>query len=200
MARVRFLGIGSVALILLFGVASAAFGQKWAAEMFDNDTSHDFGTVARGAKAEHRFKIENIYVEDAHIKSVQASCQCAQAQITKQSLKTWDTSEIVVTMDTRGFLGRHNATIKVTFDQPFPAEVQLQVHCNIRSDVVVQPGIVEFGTVAQGVGGQQKVSISYAGRGDWKIRTVESAIPICRPARSKGLALPGASITICWWH
>ena len=37
-------------------------GQQWAKEMFDH-TSHDFGTVARGAKMEHRFTLENIYEE-----------------------------------------------------------------------------------------------------------------------------------------
>ena len=44
-------------------------GQDWAKAMFDH-TSHDFGVVARGAKVEHRFVIENIYEEDAHIQSV----------------------------------------------------------------------------------------------------------------------------------
>ena len=28
---------------------------------------HDFGTVARGAKAEYRFDFENLYMEDVHV-------------------------------------------------------------------------------------------------------------------------------------
>ena len=68
--------------------------------MFDH-TSYDFGVVARGAKAEHRFKIENIYVEDAHIKSVKSSCGCTSPVATKDRLKTWDTSDVVVDIDTR---------------------------------------------------------------------------------------------------
>ena len=54
--------------------------QDWARKMFDDTTTHDFGVVARGAKAEHRFVIENIYEEDAHIKSVTSSCQCSKPQ------------------------------------------------------------------------------------------------------------------------
>ena len=54
-----------LAWLVLIAAAAPAFGQKWAAEMFNNQTSYDFGVIARGAKAEHRFKIENIYVEDA---------------------------------------------------------------------------------------------------------------------------------------
>jgi hypothetical protein len=173
MESVGWLRHGGLAGVLWLGVASAALGQKWASDMFDH-TSHDFGTVARGAKVEHRFKIENIYVEDAHIKSVQSSCGCAAAEATKTLLKTWDTAEIVAKIDTRGYLGRKDATIKVKFDRPFEGEVQLQIHCNIRGDVVVQPGVVQFGPVAQGASSQQHTAISYAGRGDWRIVRVES--------------------------
>ena len=83
----------------------------------------------------------------------------------------------MVTIDTRQFLGRKDATIKVMFDKPFKAEVQLQVHCNIRGDVVVQPGVVDFGSVPQGSGAQQQAAVSYAGRRDWQILRVESPNP-----------------------
>ncbi|MGO8688814.1 MAG: DUF1573 domain-containing protein [Thermoguttaceae bacterium] len=165
-----------LALALLLTATPVAWGQKWATDMFDH-ASHDFGTVARGAKVEHRFKIENKYVEDVHIKSVRTGCPCTTAKVTQQTLKTWDGSAIVATVDTRGYLGRRDATITVVFDRPFPAEVQLQVHCNIRGDVVVQEGSVQFGSVLQGTAMQQHVSINYAGRNDWKILSVESPDP-----------------------
>jgi hypothetical protein len=140
--------------------------------MFDR-TSHDFGTVARGAKVEQSFTVENIYLEDARIVSVRASCGCAKPEVTKQYLKTWDKAQVVVKVDTRGYLGQRNVTITVVFDKPFPAEVQLHIHCYIRSDVVVQPGVVQFGSVVQGSGAQQRVGITYAGRSDWQIRRVD---------------------------
>ena len=136
--------------LLAAAPCSPALAQKWATDMFDH-ASHDFGVVARGAKAEHRFKIENIYVEDAHIKSVKSSCGCTTPVATKDRLKTWETLEIVVVVDTRNHLGHKDATITVVFDKPFAAEVQLQVHCTIRGDVVVQPALIDFGSVPQGV-------------------------------------------------
>jgi len=126
---------------------------------------------------EHRFTIENIYEEDAHIESVSSSCGCSSPQINKTSLKTWEKAEVTVTVDTRGFLGQKDATITVVFDKPFPAEVQIPVHTYIRSDIVVQPGAVLFGSVNQGVGAAQTVAISYAGRDDWRIDRVECANP-----------------------
>jgi hypothetical protein len=142
-----------------------------------NSTSHDFGVVARGAKAEYRFIVENIYEEDAHIESVSSSCGCAKVQIDKPLLKTWEKAEILVTVDTRAFLGRKDPVILVSFDLPFRAEVRLPVHVYIRSDIVVQPGEVQFGRVAQGAGGSLTLSVAYAGRDDWKIDKIECSNP-----------------------
>ncbi len=141
------------------------------------ETTHDFGVVARGAKVEHRFIIENVYEEDANIKSVASSCGCSSPQVNRKLLKTWEKAEVLVTLDTRGFLGRKDATITVVFDKPFPAEVQLHIHAYIRSDMVVQPGAVSFGSVSQGEEAKQDVTISYAGRDDWRLAGLESTNP-----------------------
>jgi hypothetical protein len=169
---------------LLLGFAvSAAQAQQWALDMFrprpdaEPLTDFDFGTVARGAKVEHHFSFENIYVEDAHIESARVSCGCTTPEIPPQVLRTWDKADVVAKVDTRSFLGQKDVTITVKFDRPFPAEVQLHIHCYIRGDVVVQPGVVQFGAVPPGAGARQQVSISYAGQGNWQILRVESGNP-----------------------
>lgn len=171
----RFLRI-SLPLILLLAIGPSSFGQEWAKEMF-GQTSHDFGTVARGAKVEHRFAFENIYEEDVEIDLIRSSCGCTTTQISKPLLKTWDKSEVAVVVDTRAYLGQKDSTLTVTFKQPFPAEVRLHIHCYIRSDVVVQPGAIQFGTVRQGAGAKRRVTVNYAGRGDWRIERVEVENP-----------------------
>jgi hypothetical protein len=179
---------GAIGLLLLYAATGQA--QDWAKAMFDQ-TTHDFGAVARGAKVEHRFTVENIYEEDAHIKSASSSCGCSTPRISKQLLKTWEKGEIVVTIDTRGFTGRKDATIEVEFDLPFPAKVQLHIHANIRGDIVVQPGAVQFGSVGQGAGAQQTLAISYAGRNDWKIERVECADPRIETRLVEAARTPG---------
>lgn len=156
-------------LALVWGLAGGvARAQKWAEAMFDH-TSHNFGMVARGAKVEHVFPLKNIYVEDVHIASVRTSCGCTQPRITRDTLKTFETGAIVVSIDTRGFLGRKDATITVTFDKPFYAEVQLHTYVYIRSDVVFEPGVVLFNAVPQGTEAQRTVRLLYAGRSDWQV-------------------------------
>lgn len=159
--------------MILAWVPEAA-AQDWAKKMFET-TSHDFGIVARGSKQEYSFIVNNIYKEDVHISGVRSSCGCTTPRITKESIKTHEQSEIVVAYNTKSFLGGKSATITVTIDEPYYAEVQLTVKGFIRNDVVFQPGSVEFGSVDSGQGAAVTVSVSYAGREDWEIVDVRSA-------------------------
>lgn len=171
MDRGTFRATSLAVAIVLTMLATPGFGQQWAEDMF-GDRSHDFGMVARGAKVEHRFTLENMYEEDARIVSARSTCGCTKPKFSNKILKTWDKTEVVAVLDTRNFLGRKDATITVRLDRPFPAEVQLHVHAYIRSNVVIQPESVAFGTVTQGATARQTVKVSYAGRSDWAIERV----------------------------
>jgi hypothetical protein len=148
-------------------------GQEWARKMF-TESSHDFGTVARGAKVEHRFQFNNPYQELAHVAGVRSSCGCTEPTVTNSELKTYEKSEIVASFNTRSFTGNHSATITVTFDKPFYAEVQLNVWGDIRSDLQVQPEMVELGTIEQGQEVDRKLTVTHSGLSDWKILDVRS--------------------------
>jgi hypothetical protein len=156
--------------------ATGASAQDWARKMFDLN-GRDFGVVTKGSKTEQVFTVENIYEEDAHIERITSSCGCTTVSIDKQSLKTWEKAKITAVVDTRNHTGRRDATLRVVFSKPFPAEVQLQIHVFIRGDVVVRPDTVQFGTVPVGKGVQKKVAVAYAGRSDWRIERVESSNP-----------------------
>ncbi len=166
--------IFALALPLLLVINSHASAQEWAKKMF-SVTEHEFGTVARGSKQEHRFELKNIYKEEIHIVGVESSCGCTTSKISKDTLKTHETSEIVAVFNTRSFLGAKAATLTVKIDKPYYAEVQLTVDGYIRSDVVLDPGLVEFGSVDAGEGGKAKIQIAYAGRDEWEIVDVRSA-------------------------
>lgn len=160
------------------GVCPSAYGQRWADEMFPIKR-HDFGTVARGAKAEFEFPLKNIYVEDVHIASVRASCGCTTPWIKddRRTLKTYQAGAIVAHLNSGTFLGNRGATLTVTIDKPFYAEVQLQVAALVRSDVVLEPGSVQFGSVDQGAAADRQVAVRLPGRPDLRILSVKSSSP-----------------------
>lgn len=151
--------------------APMASAQTWAAKMFA-ETNHDFGSVSRNAKTEHAFVIENIYEEDVHIVSVRSSCGCTKPVLNKKIIKSWEKAELVAQFNTRSFIGNKNAVITVVIDQPYYAEIQLTVHGHIRSDIVTEPGEVNFGEVAVGSRKEMPIRISYAGRSDWSVLDV----------------------------
>lgn len=161
---------------LLVGMCSPARAQQWAEKMFDS-LSFDFGGVARASKVEHRFIFKNIYKEEVHVSSVRSSCGCTDVSVHNDHLKTYEQGEIVAILNTRAFVGQRSATITVTIDQPFYAEVQLRVSGYIRTDVVLDPSSVEFGSVDVGGKAEQRIAVAYAGRDDWKIEDVKNASP-----------------------
>jgi len=164
------------ALLTTVMICSSADAQQWARKMFET-TNHNFGTVARDAKVEFAFKLKNIYVEDVRITGVRTSCGCTTPRIEKNRLKTYEQGAIVAHFNTDRFLGRKGATLTVTIDRPFRAEVQLHVAGFIRDDVVLTPGSVQLGAVEQGAAVEQNVAVSTPGRSDLRILEVKSANP-----------------------
>ncbi len=164
------------ALVLVGLVGSTAVGQQWAQKMFQQ-TDHDFGAVARDSKTEYRFELENLYVEDVHIASISSSCGCTTPVIEKQLLKTYEKGAILAHVNTDRFRGQKGATLTVTFDKPFYAQVQLHVKAYIRDDIVVEPGSVQFGAIDLGTAAEKTVALSRNGNSDWKILGVKSSNP-----------------------
>lgn len=159
-------------LIVLIGSTSGAAAQEWAEKMFD-ESSHDFGVVARGSDVRHRFKVHNRYAHTVHISNVQSTCGCSAATPTKYTLAPGETAWVEVTMDTRRFTREKDSNLIVTFDQPQYAQVRIPVKVYIRTDVVLTPGAANFGAVERGKAAELKLEIAYAGRDDWKIREVK---------------------------
>ena len=171
MRQIHFIGC-----FLLLCTGQTATAQMWANKMFET-TEHDFGVVARNSKQQFRFTLKNLYVEDVHIVGVRSSCGCTSPIIEKETLKTYESGSIIAVYNTQSFLGSKSATVTVTIDKPFYAEVQLSIKGFIRSDVVFNPGSIQFGEVVQGSIVERPLDILYAGRNDWKIIDVRSSYP-----------------------
>lgn len=162
--------------LVVFTGATAVQAQDWARQMF-RESRHDFGTVARFAKTEFAFEFNNPYVEDVHVASVRSSCGCTSVRVEKTSLKTYESSAIIATFNTHLFHGKQGATITVIFDKPYYAEVQLHVSGVIRSDLVIDPGSVVFGTIMQGLGAEAHVAVRCHNRSIGQVTVAKPVSP-----------------------
>jgi hypothetical protein len=166
------------AAALCVGAMPSAFAQdqyQWARDMF-KESRHDFGVVAKNSVTKHRFVFTNKYKETVHVASVTTSCGCSGARASQDTLQSNESAYIEVTMNTEKFVNiQKNSTITVTFDRPFTAVVTLSVSFFARTDVLLTPGIAQFGSVAKGNQKTLRLDVAYAGRSTWKITDV-----VCR--------------------
>lgn len=163
-----------VATLLALACCSELHAQEWARKMFE-DIDHDFGVVARGSDTVYKFEVKNIYKEDVVLESVRSSCGCTSPSIENHEIKTYEKAYIVAKFNTRTFTGPHSATLTVRISKPYPAQVQLRVHGNIRGDIVFEPGSIDFATVEQGARHEKTINVTYAGRSGWRVEDVRSA-------------------------
>lgn len=190
--------VPSALMLIVLAGATSARAQDWARQMF-KESRHDFGTVARFAKTEFAFSFNNPYVEDVHVASVRSSCGCTSVRVEKPTLKTYETSAIVATFNTHLFYGKRGATITVTFDKPFYAEVQLQVAGVIRSDLVLDPGSVILGTVEQGHGAEAHVAVQCHSRSIGPVTVAKPSSPYLTAQitpRAQGNSLFGYDLAV----
>lgn len=167
------------------GLAAALAQQpeSWASKMFSEmgtERAFNFGNLALHAEAEHRFAFKNIYKEDVEIISAQSNCSCTNVTVSKKVIKSLEVGEIIARVDTSGKVhtGARKVTVTVRFSKPRSAEIQLQVQSFIRSDVVFNPGNVEFGTVSQGHGVEKKVMLEYHGSNpNWRLSSIKKNNP-----------------------
>ncbi len=159
-------------------VHCSLYAQDWLREAIPPEMRmHDFGTVARAAKTEHRFWIKNNSQTDLHLRSVRASCGCTTPIIETEWIKPGQTGSILARFNTGTFTGSKSATLTVSIDKPYHTELQLNVKGYIRSDVVLNPGEINFGEIPVGEPKALDVTLDYAGRSDWKLVGVESRLP-----------------------
>lgn len=160
-------------LLFTLGTTSASAQQAWAEKMFKDGTSHDFGTVARGAQLYHRFTITNIYAVPMQILDIKSSCGCTTATPSTKLLQPREVGSIDVVMDGKKFTGHKAIRINVTVGPEYTSTAELKVTANSRADVVFNPGQVNFGVVSAGDTPTQAIEVEYAGVYAWKVEGVD---------------------------
>ncbi|MDG2221449.1 MAG: DUF1573 domain-containing protein [Rubripirellula sp.] len=188
------------ALLCSFALVTVSNAADWSASAFPVK-KHDFGTVAVSAKTEFEFPIHNPFKTTMHIRSVRTSCGCTTAILQDQSIEPGKTGTLLARFNTGTFRGKRGATLTVVVDRPQFSEVRLRVDGYIRSDMVFDPGAIEFGGIEQAQAVTNVSKVSYAGRHDWKIVDVRSNLPwlvpqVAEVGRSRGRVNYEISVTV----
>ncbi len=173
----RRLSVLSLVCVALSGAMAHAQDVKWLDQVFPQ-RFHDFGTVAKGSKVAHTFKVINTTEQDIHIAKVSPKCGCTDVKVRAELIPPGTQTIIEAVIDTTKFQGRKDSGLTLKLDKPFFAEVDLNLTCFIRTDVVVNPGQVDFGTVSRQSKPTLAINLTYAGGNpNWAIIKMQTVSP-----------------------
>ena len=94
---------------------------------------HDFGKLKQGEVAKTEFVFTNTGKGKLNIRTTKANCGCTVSKPNKSTLKSGDSSQIVVTFDSAGRRGRQQKTITVFSDDPTNPTQQLTIKANVSA-------------------------------------------------------------------
>jgi hypothetical protein len=162
-------------LVIAIGTASAR-ADAWTDALFP-ENRHDFGMVPRGVKVKHDFLMVNRLSEPITIVNLRPSCGCTSGRAQSSSVAPGQSTVIEVEMDTRNFVGPKATVMFVTLVTASgrEAEARLAVSSFILSDIVLNPGAIDFGTVKRGQPATQVMTIDRIKRPDWRFTRMVSA-------------------------
>lgn len=160
--------------LLCFAIVPASTQAQDLTQAFPQ-RSHDFGTVARGSKVRHSFPIVNNTDSEIEIANVRTKCGCTEYKLGSKVIPPGTQTTVEAVLDTTKFQGYKASGLTLILSRPYATEVDLNLTSFIRTDLVTNPGSVDFGVVNRS--GEPKVTIrvSYAGgRPDWAITKMQT--------------------------
>lgn len=140
----------------------SAFAQNWVDTLFP-ERAFDFGTVARGSKIHHTFRLINRTSQEIHIADWRTKCGCTEVRVGARAIPPGTQTSIEAVIDTTKFLGYKASGLTLILDRPSFAEIDLNLSCYIRGDIVLNPGQADFGAVQRSANPTLTLNLAYGG-------------------------------------
>src|SRR3954469_3307947 len=155
--------------------AGPAVSANWAEGLFA-EKAHDFGPVPRGGKFRHDFVLTNRLAEPLTILNIRASCGCTTGRVSSSQVMPGQAATVEAEMDTRNFVGVKATVLHVTLVTAAgkEAEARLGLSANILSDIVLNPGTIDFGPAVRGQAAEQSLTVDRVGMSSWKVERMVS--------------------------
>jgi hypothetical protein len=152
----------------------SAFAQSWVDSVFP-ERAYDFGNVARGSKIRHSFRLINRTNQEIHIADWRTKCGCTEVRVGARAIPPGTQTSIDAVIDTTKFVGYKPSGLTLILDRPNFVEVDLNLSCFIRGDIVLTPGQVDFGNVQRSSHPTVTLNLVYAGaQPNWEVNKMQT--------------------------
>lgn len=167
--------LGFLILFVLPPFSLAQQAEDWAEAVFPERT-HNFGTVARGSILRHTFRITNRTNREVSITGWKPKCGCTEVTVGAQTIPPGTQTTIEAVLDTSKFHGYKASGLTLTLDQPSLRSIDYDLSCFIQDEVVLDPGILDFGEVKRGGVAEASVELRYlGGQREWRVVDMKHA-------------------------
>src|SRR5262249_53337798 len=128
----------------------------------------------------HDFLLTNKLAEPVTILNLRPSCGCTSGRASASMVAPGQTAVIEAQMDTRNFVGLKSTVLYVTLVTASEQEVEvgLGVTSTILSDIVLNPGSIDFGTVLRGQSPTQVLTIDRINAEGWRFEKMVSGTKV----------------------
>jgi hypothetical protein len=139
-----------------------AAAQDWISAVFP-ERSFNFGTVARGSKVLHAFRLVNRTNQEIHVADWRTKCGCTEVRVGAREIPPGTQTVIEAVIDTTRFQGYKASGLTLVLDRPTLVEVDLNLTCFIQGEIVMNPGQIDFGITRRGTTPTATLTMNYTG-------------------------------------
>jgi hypothetical protein len=126
--------------VVFFLFSSFVFAQLFQPSLILQQSSFDFGDIKQGDKVSHTFVISNAGGDLLKISDVKASCGCTAAAPDKNELAPGESTNLVVTFNSAGRMGKQSKTVRIYSNDPLNPEMLLSISGNVVSAIESSAG------------------------------------------------------------
>lgn len=141
------------------------------------ERAFDAGAVAKGSKVRHSFLLVNRLNQDVRIAHWKTKCGCTEVKVGARVIPPGAQTTIEAVIDTTRFDGYKPSGLTLVLDRPNFVEVDLNLSCFIRSDIVVTPGVADFGIITRSSAAKPALSMTLnygGGQGNWGVTRMQT--------------------------
>lgn len=109
------------------------FAQLMQPKLILQQSSFDFGDIKQGEKVSHTFVLSNGGGDLLTITDVKASCGCTAANPEDRELAPGQSTNLVVTFNSAGRMGKQSKTVRIYSNDPENPEMLLSISGNVVS-------------------------------------------------------------------
>jgi hypothetical protein len=192
-------------LIAFFLFSSILFAQLFQPTLILQQNSYDFGDIKQGEKVSHTFVLSNGGGDLLKISDVKASCGCTAAAPEKKELAPGESTNLIVTFNSAGRMGKQSKTIRIFSNDPENPEMVLSFTGNVVSASQVSDGAPtiyfsetqhDFGKVNEGDKVNYTFNFANKGTSELKINDIKTSCGCTAALLSQDNLAPGQEGTL----